>query len=85
MREGATGYVIRLCTILKLLVIKVKFYAASTSGFNQLVESQSWAQCFLSKGKGTCKGPVVGTSRVRVKIRAKTRMAGAGSRSGSLV
>lgn len=34
-REGATGYAIRLCTVLKLVVMKVKFYALSTSGFNQ--------------------------------------------------
>ena len=34
-REGATGYAIRLCTILQLVVIRVKFYALSTSGFNQ--------------------------------------------------
>ena len=35
VRKGATGYVIRLCTIFKLVVTKVKVYASSTSGFNQ--------------------------------------------------
>ena len=43
-----------------------------------------WAQCFLSKGKSKCKGPVVGMSWVGLKTVIKTRMAGEGSRSGSL-
>lgn len=43
-----------------------------------------WAQCFLSKGKSKCKGPVVGMSWVGLKTVIKTRMAAAGSSCGSL-